>query len=358
LPLLANTELPTFELLKRQGEDILEPDHPGYEGHKDLHIGFLNLMPDAAFKATERQFLYLVGSSKRQLRFIIHPFSIEGVRRDEMTQDYINAFYESFEAIKEAGLDALILTGTNPGHTILEQEPFWDPLGEVIDWAMKNVTSMMCSCLAVHAIVKHMHNIERKPLSKKRWGVYSQVITNPNHPLLNNLSSPFDVPHSRNNDVSAEQLEAAGFKILVQGADSGVHMAVSPDMFKMVYLQGHPEYDGISLLKEYKREVGRFFEGQRETYPQSPENYFTPEIDILINDYIIELSHAKQNGLALPSLPESKIEPLLKNTWIESGKQIFDNWLGLVDQVTNEDRHLPFKAGIDPDDPLQLKSSF
>ena len=141
----------------------------------------------------------------------------------------------------------------------------------------------------------------------------------------------------------------------MESAESGVHMAVSSDLFRMIYLQGHPEYDKISLLKEYKREVNRYFENARETYPASPENYFNPDIDDIIQLYRDAVIMARESGNSLPALPEVEIEPLLDNTWRKTGESIFDNWLSLVYQLTNNDRRLPFKTGINPEDPLQIK---
>ena len=357
MPLVAHTALPTFDLLKKQGEEVLELGQALHQDIRELHIGFLNLMPNASFKATERQFLRLVGSSNQIVQYYVYPFTIAGIERDAATQNYIDEYYTTFDMVKADGLDSLIITGTNPASPTLDLEPFWGPLGEVVDWATENVTSVLCSCLAVHAIVKHLHDIERKPLLKKRWGVYSHRIANARHPLLRNINTRFDVPHSRTNDISPEQLLAADFKILVQGAESGVHMAVSPDLFRIVFLQGHPEYDRVSLLKEYKREVNRFFGGARETYPPSPENYFNPDIDLIIQNHRKTVTQAKAEGDQLPFFPESEIEPLLDNTWRDTGKSIFDNWLGLVYSLTNIDRHLPFAEGIDPDDPLKIKSA-
>ena len=355
MPLVAHTSLPTFDILRQQGEEILDLGQALHQDIRELHIGFLNLMPNASFKATEKQFLSLVGSSNQIVQYYIYPFTIEGVERDAETQNYIDSHYITFEQVKALGIDSLIITGTNPASATLELEPFWGPLGEVVDWATGNVTSVLCSCLAVHAIVKHLHHIERQPLKRKRWGVYSHRITNSGHPLLRNINTRFDVPHSRNNDVSPEQLEAAGFKILVQGAESGVHMAVSPDMFRIVFLQGHPEYDRISLLKEYKREVNRYLSGDRSNYPESPENYFNPEIEAIIENYKLAALEAKAANQPTPTFPEKEIEPLLDNTWRDTGKSIFDNWLGLVYQLTNIDRHLPFLDNVDPEDPLKIR---
>ena len=41
-----------------------------------------------------------------------------------------------------------------------------------------------------------------------------------------------------------------------------------------LFLQGHPEYDCGSLLREYRRDVGRFLRGEREHYPALPQDYF------------------------------------------------------------------------------------
>jgi homoserine O-succinyltransferase len=172
---------------------------------------------------------------------------------------------------------------------------------------------------------------------------------------LRNINTRFDVPHSRNNDVSQAQLQAAGFKTLVKGEESGVHMAVSPDMFRIVFLQGHPEYDDVSLLKEYKREVERYYKGERQSYPENPENYFSNEVETILKAYQEEVETALAESVSCPDFPETTIAPLLDNTWRDTGKSIFNNWLGLVYQLTNVDRHLPFTQGVDPEDPLGIK---
>ena len=63
-----------------------------------------------------------------------------------------------------------------------------------------------------------------------------------------------------------------------------------------------------------------------------------------------------QSIVANPSAPfdESLFEPHLDNTWGDTAKAIFNNWLGLVYQTTNLDRHIQFMDGVNPDDPLGL----
>ena len=93
------------------------------------------------------------------------------------------------------------------------------------------MVSILCSCLATHALLKHLHGIDRQPLPDKRWGVFSHRVSTPEHPLLREINTRFDIPHSRYNDISREQLEAAGLPVLVDSRDGGVHLAASPDQF-------------------------------------------------------------------------------------------------------------------------------
>ncbi len=132
-------------------------------------------------------------------------------------------------------------------------------------------------------------------------------------------------------------------------------MAVSPDQFRIVYLQGHPEYNRNSLLKEYKREVARFIHGDRDDYPPRLENYFSPEATAIVDGYEHIVQTCVRQGISIPPFPEKQLEPHLDNTWLDTGKSIVNNWLGMVYQLTNIDRKICFTEGVDPNDPLGLK---
>jgi homoserine O-succinyltransferase len=296
-----------------------------------------------------------VGSCNRIAQFYVHPFSVPGLSRSSSVQEYIDAHYTTFEKLKDEGLDALIITGANVANPSLEEEPFWEPLAEIVEWANEHVTSMLCSCLSTHALMKHFYNIDRQSLPAKKWGVYTHRVMKPDHPLLREINTRFDVPHSRHNAITREQFEQAGLTILIESDDGEVHMVVSPDQMRRIYFQGHPEYDMNSLLKEYKREVLRFLNDERDL-PPYPEHYFTPEVEQIAEEYIEEAHTAKRGGCPLPPFPEARILPLLNNTWGDTGKAVFNNWLGLVYSLTHVDRRKLFDDGIDPNDPLGIRN--
>lgn len=356
MPLVAHSNLPTFERLRSEGESITPLDAALHQDIRELHVGLLNMMPDAALAATERQFFRLVGESNAIAQFYVHPFTLKELKRGAEGQAYVDQYYETFEQIKAQGLDALIISGAQPVQPELSNEPFWAPLIEVIDWAYENVTSTLCSCLATHAVMQFRYQQKRKLRGFKRWGVYSHHTVDRRHPLVADVNTRFDVPHSRFYEISRAQIEAAGLHILVESAEAGVHLAVSADGFRLVFFQGHPEYDTNSLLKEYKREVTRYFQGSRTDYPPFVENYFGLQYQAVLDEYKDQVIAAQQRQLPLPEFPESLITSALDNTWHDSAEAVIDNWIGKVYQLTHLDRKKPFQDGIDPDDPLGLRS--
>jgi len=353
MPLVANSTLPTFDRLQQEGETVLNRDSAVKQDIRELHIGLLNMMPDAALAATERQFFRLVGESNSIAQFYMHPFTLNELPRSEEGRAHVEKFYETFEQIKEQGLDALIITGATPGPE-LSEEPFWQPLIEVIDWAYENVTSTLCSCLTTHAVLQFRYGQKRQPLGFKCWGVYSHHVTNRSHPLVNGVNTRFDVPHSRYNEINHAQFEEASLHILAESKEAGVHLAVSEDQFRLVFFQGHPEYDIISLLKEYKREVIHYINNERVDYPLFPENYFTLQTQASLNEHKTQVIEAKSNKKESPDFPEKLISEKLDNTWHDTAEAILNNWIGQVYQVTNMDRKKAFQEGIDPTNPLSL----
>ncbi len=355
MPLVANSDLPSFARLKQDGETILAADQALQQDIRELHIGLLNMMPDSALEATERQFFRLIGESNQIAQFYLHPFTLDELERNAEGKAHVDKYYQSFGQIKEEGLDALIITGANMVGTELADQPFWKPLSEVLAWAYDNVTSTLCSCLTTHAVLQFRYNQKRSPLPAKRWGVYPHRVVDRKHPLVVGVNTRFDVPHSRFNEVFPEQFKKAGLKILVESENQDVHLAVSEDGFRLVFFQGHPEYDSISLMKEYKREVVRYINGETKEYPPFPENYLSLKCQTIFEEYQDNLDKALKKETEIPEFPEDLIIPYLDNTWHDTAEAVINNWIGKVYQLTNTDRHLPFNSEVDPDDPLAIK---
>jgi len=325
MSLVAHSSLPAFEFLRHEGGEIVASADSALP---TLRIGLLNLMPDAALQATERQFLRLINAYGRSANLYVFPFAVKAGDRADIARAHINSYYSDFAELQADGLDALIITGANPDRTDITVEPFWQPMLDVIDWGREHVASTLCSCLATHAVLHHYHGKKRRELPQRQWGVYDHEILVPEHPLLIGLSTPVSAPHSHRFAITRDDMEAAGLTVLIDSADAGVHLAVGPDAQRLILFQGHSEYDAISLLKEYKREVQRFLTGNRQSYPPFPEHYFDEAAMRRLDAFQRRVTECDFEQSTLPTFPEAELSGRCTNTWGEAGRVIYRNWLG------------------------------
>lgn len=349
MPIVAQNDHPSLQRVAGEGIDVITSATAEHQDIRELHIGFLNMMPDAAFLATERQFFRLTASSTNIVQIYLHPIRCEGMQRTPDISRHIQRYYYDFDHVADKGLDALIVTGANPQFSDLTQEPYWACATKIFDWAENNVASVFFSCLASHAVLQAQYQLKRTPLPTKKWGIYSHRVLDRKHPLVANINTRFDMPHSRGNEVSEADFLRKNLRVLAGSADAGVALATSQDGFKQVFCQGHPEYDTASILKEYKREINHFLNRQREHYPPLPDNYLTNEQQRLLNDFAEQLRHRQTT---FDDFPDEQLLSQLDNTWRDTAKAIFSNWIGLVYRVTHVDRTQQFMDGIDPNAPI------
>lgn len=323
MPLLRLQDLPSLDRIAEQGARVAEqaPEHSAR-----LDIGLLNMMPDRALAATERQFLRLLDSHGERY-CAVHLFTIEGVPRGDEGREHLRQHYRDCAEIGSTDLDALIITGANVTQPDLTSEPFWDGLAGALKQADDCRLPVVCSCLAAHASALIFHGVTRRHLPRKRWGIFDHSVCEPDHPLVKDLPGRFEMPHSRFNDVAEENLRERGVQILITGPVAGVQMAVEPDG-RRLYFQGHPEYEAVSLLKEYKREVLRYLNKEREDYPPLPDNTFSdPAADLAGAFREDALPRSGDAGLIV-EFPEAALACEMRHSWEEVSRQLFRNWLG------------------------------
>ena len=273
------------DLLKIFDDAPLAPGHAPTSAAAEppLEVGLLNNMPDGALAATERQYVRLFQAAGGERLVRLHFFSLPTVTRSAEAKARLDETYHEIEKLKQTGLDGLIVTGAEPKTELLQQEPYWPELAEVIDWARDNTTSTIWSCLAAHAAVLHLDGIARRRLPAKCSGVFASTKAD-EHPLTDGLRWPLRIFHSRLNDLAEADLVTKGYRILTRAPGAGVDIFVKPYGSMFVFFQGHPEYDPLSLRGEYLRDVGRFLSGAQENYPAAPAGYFDPDTSAALDD--------------------------------------------------------------------------
>jgi homoserine O-succinyltransferase len=297
---------------------------------RPLTIGLVNNMPDAALKSTERQFRELIADAACGRPVSVRTFSFPALPRSERGRQYIRENHEDIAALWGLDLDGLIVTGAEPRAERLEDEPYWPDLTRLVDWATEHTTTTLFSCLAGHGAAHYLDGIERRPRQGKLSGVFDcgRVA---DHPLVAGGAARWSTPHSRYNELPEEDLVAHGYRILSRSADAGADIYVKRAKSLFVFLQGHPEYDANSLLLEYRRDVGRYLSGERDTYPDMPEGYFEAATTEALLWFRGE-GLRRRDAELMPGFQMLLAEQAVSNRWRPAALRLFSNWLAYLDE--------------------------
>ncbi|HKR90647.1 MAG TPA: homoserine O-succinyltransferase, partial [Phenylobacterium sp.] len=294
-------------------------------GSTPLEIGLVNNMPDAALVATERQFASLLAeASRNQFDVSLRLYALPGVSRGELALAALKERYAPVDALKAMGADALIVTGCEPHAPDLREEPYWPELAALIDWARGRTHSTLFSCLAAHAAVLHMDGLQRRRLPAKCSGVFA-FRRAADGPLSAGLGREVRTPHSRYNALVPDELAAAGYQILTQSDEAGVDAFLRAEDSLLVFLQGHPEYEPDTLLREYRRDLGRLLRGE-QAWPQFPRGYF---------DVQVEQSFQSLVSAGRPAELIAQCDAIARDfqpvaPWRRHGVRFYRNWLETV----------------------------
>jgi homoserine O-succinyltransferase len=293
-------------------------------------------MPDTALEATEAQFARLLSNAADAFHVQLRLSFLPEVPRGDLGRAHLDSgTYWPIDALLGEPLDALIVTGMEPIAPLLSDEPYWQRMGKLLQWAETNTTSSIWSCLAAHAAVELLDGVRRQRLGSKCCGVFAHTAA-PNQPLLEGLKGPVYTPHSRWNELPIEQLRAAGYSIVTSSGETGADMFIKPSRSLLVCFQGHPEYEETTLLREYRRDVGRFLRGQQPHYPKLPDYYFPPAALDLLSAFEKRVRSDPSSDL-LSEFPTAAVADTLRNTWSEGAARIYRNWLATLAKAHPQD---------------------
>lgn len=300
-------------------------------GGAPITVGLVNNVPGGGRHTTERQFRRLLSGAPDApaptVRLRI--FTFPEIARPPDAQSYIAGHYEAIDALWDSDLDGLIVSGTEPRAATLAEESYWPTLAKLVDWAEARTLSTIWSCLAAHAAVYRLDGIGRRALPAKLSGIFGCARLG-HHPLLEGLPSRWHIPHSRCNEIAADQLIAHGYRVLVRSRHAGLDTLAKQGKALHVFLQGHPEYDGEALFREYRRDVRRFLAGERHCYPEMPQGYFTTKLaDELTAFRGRALEHRHSALLAEFPTAATVRWPA---PWSNIAGRFFANWLSYIAQ--------------------------
>ena len=211
----------------------------------------------------------------------------------------------------------------------LVEEPYWDRFERLLAWAEAHTVSSVWSCLAAHAAMQLLDGIERRRLVEKRFGVFEHNILLAGYPMVSGISARLSTPHSRWNELPVAALRKARYAVVSGSPETGADLFVKQSQSLHVFFQGHPEYGETTLFREYRRDIGRFLQGEQPAYPTIPRGYFSADVAARFVAF-------ERRALAAPtiellsSLPIDAGSACACNKWGAAAVRIYHNWPSLI----------------------------
>jgi len=302
MPIKIQNDIPVKEVLEKENIFVMDEDRAIHQDIRPLQILILNLMP--LKEDTELQLLRCLSNSPLQIDITFMVPASHHVKNTSIS--HIQKFYVTFEDIRREYYDGMIVTGAPVELMEFEEVDYWDEVCEIMDWSETHVTSTMYQCWGAQAAMYHFYGIQKRLLDHKMFGLFEHQIHKRKIPLVRGFDDVFLCPHSRHTEIPMDELlQHPEITVLTDSDEAGFFLGMA-DNGRKVFVQGHPEYDRLTLDKEYKRDLAKGME------IAMPENYY-PDDD-----------------------PSRK--PLL--TWRATSAALYANWINYyVYQVTPYDMY-------------------
>lgn len=300
MPIRVQNDLPAKEILEKENIFVMDEHRAVHQDIRPIRIGILNLMP--LKEDTELQLLRSLSNTPLQVDVtFVH---VASHKSKNTATSHLNKFYETFEEIKNQKFDGFIITGAPVEQMPFEEVDYWEELKTIMEWTKTNVTSTLHLCWGAQAGMYYHYGIDKEPLDEKLFGVFWHKVLNRKIPLVRGFDDVFLAPHSRHTDIPLEKVRKdSRLTILAESEKAGAFLVMAEEG-RQIFVMGHPEYDRLTLDKEYKRDKAK-------NLPICiPKNYYENNDDTK--------------------------KPLL--TWRATANNLYTNWLNYyVYQVTPYD---------------------
>ena len=264
MPIKVQNDLPARAVLESENIFVMDEDRALSQDIRPLEILILNLMPIK--EDTETQLLRALSNTPLQIDCTFLMMSTHVSKNTSAS--HLNKFYVTFDEVRRNHYDGLIITGAPVEHLEFEEVNYWQELLTIMEWSKTHVTSTMHICWGAQAGLYYHYGIPKYERKAKLSGVYNHKVLDRKIPLVRSFNDYFLAPHSRYTEVRKKDIEKhPELMIVAESEEAGIFLVMNRDG-SQIFVQGHPEYDRMTLNNEYHRDLNKGLN------PAVPVNYY------------------------------------------------------------------------------------
>lgn len=264
MPIIVPKGLPAYKILKEENVFVMHHQRAERQDIRPLEIAIVNLMPTK--EVTETQLIRLLANTPLQVNLKL--LTMDTHESKNTAREHLETFYNTYEEIKNHRFDGMIITGAPVEFLPYEEVDYWKELTEIMEYTKDNVFSVLHICWGAQAALYYHYGIDKHVLPKKLFGVFPHKLKDKRSELMRGFDEVFYAPHSRHTQVVKEDiLKVPELKILAESDIAGPHIIATKEK-RMIFVQGHAEYDKDTLRLEYERDLKKGLD------IHIPANYF------------------------------------------------------------------------------------
>lgn len=251
MPVRIPDALPATATLEGENIFVMTETRAIHQDIRPLRVLLLNLMPTKI--VTETQIMRKLSNTPLQIE--IELLRMASHEAANVAPEHLEAFYRTFNDVRENRYDGLIVTGAPVEKMAFEDVDYWDELCEIFEWSRTNVYSCLFICWGAQAAIQYFYNVPKYDLPEKMFGVFGHRLLKPTSPLVRGFNDTSYMPHSRHTEVRYEDIAANPKLEVVTYSDVAGPSIVKSTDSRHFFVFGHPEYDADTLKYEYDRDV-------------------------------------------------------------------------------------------------------
>ena len=253
MPIKVQRDLPAREILEEENIFVMDDFRSMHQDIRPLKICILNLMP--LKEDTELQLLRALSNTPLQIDITF--LTVKSHVSQNVSANHLNQFYTTWDCINKRNFDGMIITGAPVENMEFEEVDYWKELTSIFEWTKTHVTSTVHICWGAQAGLYYHFGLKKHKLDRKLFGIYPQHVMNRKDPLVRGFDDVFYAPHSRHTAVLTEDIHnCSELKVLAESEVAGVYLCTAGNG-KQIFIMGHPEYDRLTLDKEYHRDIAK-----------------------------------------------------------------------------------------------------